>query len=122
MSLTGLVVAELRGALTEQTVDVLASAFTITTRRVRGGVVGISSLSLSPTGPFFVGLSVGEDGDGVEQQEECDHEERDPRVPTLPGSVPLSGGSGGVEVHAVILSSNSEAPLPKPLVWNTHSI
>jgi hypothetical protein len=61
---------------------------------------------------FAVGLSVDEYGDSVEQEEECDHEERDPRVPARPGSFPLSGGRAGVEVHAGIFSSNSEAPLP----------
>ena len=61
---------------------------------------------------LVVGLRVGEHGERVEQQEECDHEERDPRVPARSGPFPLSGSSIGIEVHAVILSSDPEAPLP----------
>ena len=62
-----------------------------------------SSIDAGVARLLVVGLRVDEHGDGVEQQEECDHEERDPRVPARPGSVPLSGGSVGIEVHAVSL-------------------
>ena len=85
-------------------------------RRVVAVGVILESVSqcvdLRPTRLLAVGLSIGEHGDRVEQQEKCDHEERDPRVPARPGPVPLSGGSVGVEVQAVIFSSDPEAPLP----------